>query len=351
MIVLGVVVLLGLLVLPTVALMSLTTALALLVLAISVLACGPEDSPTSARAAGPDVLQADFDLLPQPANTRVAALAWQPPTCPQVYRVRIDETYPTGLEKAMRTQAEHSESFLALGPEPGKVQTWPPGPVPKDRVFVGRAAFRGPRSQQRPLHRELSLSAALVGPASPDAPCYERTWDPVEDALALAWPQLPTRLAAVGETWPGARVEARCNRSACVDTKTRGGGPDNHFRPCTTMSWRERLDGIFTLGDEQVAVISSFWSDGHPLDEGLWSERTAVISVAHGRLLHSHAFIHHTYTGIERELRVDAIDACPGGLVAAGWSPDAAVIGERETLSSALADPSKTTDKSANEAR
>ena len=185
--------------------------------------------------------------------------------------------------------------------------------------------FRGPKTQNKPLPREFALSAALAGPASPDAPCYERTWDPVEDAVALGWPQLPARMAAVGETWVGARVEARCNRSACVDTKTRGGGPENHFRPCTTMSWRERLDGIYTLGAGQVAVISSFWSDGHPLDEGLWSERTAVVSVDSGRLLHSHTFIHHTYTGIERELRMDAVDDCPGGLVAAGWSPDAAV--------------------------
>jgi hypothetical protein len=102
------------------------------------------------------------------------------------------------------------------------------------------------------------------------------------------------------------------------------------------MSWRERLDGLFELGEDRVAVISSFWSDGHPLDEGLWSERTAVVSVEHGRLLHSHTFIHHTYTGIEREVRVDAIDSCPGGLVAAGWSPDAAASDGREALLSAL---------------
>jgi hypothetical protein len=139
-------------------------------------------------------------------------------------------------------------------------------------------------------------------------------------------------MAALGETWRGARVEARCNRSACVDTKTRGGGPDNHFRPCTTMSWRERLDGIYSVGDAHVAVISSFWSDGHPLDEGLWSERTAVVSLEHGRLLHSQTFIHHTYTGIEREVRIDAVDACPGGLVAAGWTPDPQVTAAAEAL-------------------
>jgi hypothetical protein len=71
-------------------------------------------------------------------------------------------------------------------------------------------------------------------------------------------------------------------------------------------------------------VISSFWSDGQPLGEGLWSERTAVVAVDHGRLLHATAKIHHGYSGIEREVRIDAVDELPGGLVAAGWTPDPA---------------------------
>ena len=158
---------------------------------------------------------------------RVATLAWQAPAaCPQVFRVQIDERYPDGLAAMLRTTPEQSESFLAVaGPAQGG-ETWPPGPVPEDRVFVGRSLFRGPKTQGRPLEREFALSAALAGPASPDAPCFERTWDPVEDALALGWPALPGRMVAVGETWRGARVEARCNRSACVDPKTRGGGPE-----------------------------------------------------------------------------------------------------------------------------
>ena len=343
--VLGVLALLGLLLLvPAISLVSLTTGLGLVLFVVSMVACGPASDD-----ALPETLLADFDLSPQTADTRVAALAWQPPSCPQVYRVRIDERYPDGLETALHTTAEHSESFLALAAEPGRTQVWPPGPVPRGRVFLGRTVLRGPKTQQRPLHREFALSAALAGPASPDAPCYERTWDPTEDALALAWPQLPARLTARDETWTGARVESRCNRSACIDTDTRGGGPDNHLRPCTTMSWRERLDAILTLEGQQVAVISSFWSDGHPLDQGLWSERTAVVSIDHGRLLHSHTSIHHTYTGIERELRVDAVDACPGGLVAFGWRPEPAVLEAREALLLAVADPTMTAAKLAKQ--
>ncbi len=299
------------------------------------LAAGCEQAATD--QAPPAALVEEFGLDPVGAPDRVVNLAWQAPiACPQLFRVRIDERYPDGLEAMLRTQAEHSESWLAVaGPEQG-VEGWPAGPVPGDRVFVGRAMFRGPKTQGRPLQREFALSATLAGPASPDAPCFERTWDPVEDALALGWPALPGRMVALGETWRGARVEARCNRSACIDPQTRAGGPENHQRPCTTMSWRERLDGVFHLGGERVAEISSFWSDGQPLDAGIWSERKAVVSLEHGRLIHSETLIHHGYSGIEREVRVDAVDECAGGLVAAGWSADAAASG-RAALLTALA--------------
>ena len=64
-----------------------------------------------------------------------------------------------------------------------------------------------------------------------------------------------------------------------------------------------------------------------------------VVSVEHGRLLHSQTLIHHGYSGIEREVRVDAIDGCPGGLVAAGWSPDPALVAARDALLAAAEAP------------
>ena len=297
-----------------------------LVSAVLLTACAAEADGEPAELVE---LGVEFDLAPRADPARAAPLAWRAPTrCPQVYRVRIDETYPPGLEERLHTRAEHSDSFFVIS-----------GPLAQGQEFVGRLVYRGPKTQDRPVLRDFAMSAELAGPASPDAPCRERTWDPVEDALALGWPQLPARLVARGETWRGARVEATCNRSACVDPKTGGGGRDNHFRPCATMSWRERLDGIYTLGDEQVAQISSFWSDGHPLGEALWSERSVVVSVEHGRLLHSQTLIHHGYSGIEREVRVDAIDGCPGGLVAAGWSPDPALVAARDALLAAAEAP------------
>jgi hypothetical protein len=307
-------------------------------------ACAPEpDDPPAAPE-----LAAEFDLGLLPASSRVAHLAWHPPACAQVYRVRVDETFPPGLEEFLKTREEHSTSFFALDPAaPG---TWPPGPVPQDRVFTGGLVFTGPRSAHRPLRRDFALSAALAGPASPDAACFERTWDAVEDSLALGWPQLTGRLTAAGEEWSGARVESRCNRSACVDPETRGGGPSAHHLPCVTPSWHERLDGVAELasrpsgpelasrpsgperGPLRVAVISSAWSDGHPVGQGLSSERTAVISVDHGRLLYAHARVHHGYMGIDRDIRIDAVDACPGGLVAAGWDPPEPVVTAREAI-------------------
>jgi len=323
------------------ALATAAASVGLLLLAAPLPACAAEPDAAEPDAAALVEFTGEFDLTPRADPARAAPLAWQAPAaCPQVYRVRIDESYPPGLEERLHTRAERSVSFFAIsGPQPG--DAWPAGPVPKDRVFAGRLWFQGPRTQDRPVLRDFALSAALAGPASPDAPCMERSWDPVEDALALGWPQLPARLVARGETWRGARVEARCNRSACVDPKTGGGGPDNHFRPCATMSWRERLDGLYTLGDDQLAQVSSFWSDGHPLGEALWSERSAVISVTHGRLLHSLTVIHHGYSGIEREVRVDAVDACPGGLVAAGWSPEPALVAARDALLAAAEHPTR----------
>lgn len=321
-----------------------------LALAAALVACTGEAPPEPAEALQNAVL-ADFGLSLAPAPDRAAHLAWHPPaSCTPTFRVRVDETYPDGLERLLNTKAEHSVSFFAVGPRRGaQAMTWPPGPVPEDRVFEGQMVFRGPKTADRPLLRDFALSRRLAGPASPDAPCYERTWDAPEDALALGWPELPGRLTAVGETWRGARVEARCNRAACVDPDTRGGGPQAHLRPCATMSWRETLTGLVELqgpGEPlRAAVIDGLWSDGHALGEGLWSERTALVAVDDGRLLYSHTRIHHTFSGIEREVRVDAVDVCPGGLVAAGWQPDAAVVAARETLAAELPTAKATTPR------
>lgn len=307
------------------------------------LACAPVDH------ASPLDLSAEYGLVLTDAPNAVAPLAWHAPAadCPLAYRVRVDETFPPGLEEFLHTKEEHSSSVLVLGsrflsaPKNMSGETWHEGPVPEDKPFAGQLVFRGPKTAGRELLREWAASATLVGPASPDAPCYERTWDPVEDALALGFPALPGRRVAVDEVWRGARVEGRCNRSACVDPATGAGGEEAHERPCATMSWRERLDGLYTLGGPAgdaalVAQITSFWSDGQPLDKGVWSERVALVDVLRGRLLRAEVTVHHNFTGIERHVVIDAVDGCPGGLVAAGWAAPAAVVDERDNLKAAL---------------
>lgn len=301
--------------------------------AAAALACAaPDDSPP------PLDLEPEYGLSLSEAPSPAALLAWHPvdPDCPPAYRVRVDESYPPGLEEFMHTRAEHSESVLTLGRGVLPRRTWPTGPVPHGEVDAGQLLFRGPKTAGRELLREWALSATTLGPAAPDAACYERTWDPVEDALALGWPALPGRVVRVGEAWRGARVEARCNRAACVDPETRGGGPEAHERPCATPSWRERLVGLYVLGDRTVAQVTSLWTAGHASDTGIWSERTALVDVASGRLVRAEAFIHHNFSGIERRVTVDAVDACPGGLVAAGWSPPAAVTDTADALRRSL---------------
>lgn len=304
------------------------------------LACASPDEPP------PPVDLSEYGLEPPPPSSSVAAhLAWHAPSrdCPLVYRVRVDETYPPGLAELLHTQEEHSESYLAFGPRPLSAAPWPPGPVPRGEVVEGALVFRGPKNGGRQLQREWASSATLVGPGSPDAACFERTWDPVEDALALGWPALPGRPTALGESWRGAKVESRCNRAACVDPETRGGGAVAHHRPCTTMSWEERLVGLRALGGGLVAELESVWSDGHELGVGLWAERSALVDVDRGRLVRAEAFIHHTFTGIERQVRVDAIDACPGGLVAAGWTPPERLAAALDELRAALERATRTT--------
>ncbi|MDC0718030.1 hypothetical protein [Nannocystis bainbridge] len=313
---------------------------------LAALACAPVDD------AIPVDLSADYDgLVLTDAPSAVAHLAWHAPRadCPLAYRVRIDETFPPGLAEFLHAQPERSESLLVLGwgvqstadRENMTEGQGSQGPVPKGRPFVGQLTYRGPKSAGRELLREWAASAELVGPGSPDAACYERTWDPVEDALALGFPQLPGRHTRVGEVWRGARVEGRCNRSACVDPESGAGGAAAHERPCATMSWRERLVGLYALagaGGEvtTVAQIAGFWSDGQPLDKGVWSERTVLVDADHGRPLRAEVFVHHNFTGIERHVVIDAVDTCPGGLVAAGWAAPQAVVDERAALTAAL---------------
>lgn len=290
--------------------------------------CG-EPSPTEAIAWA----NAGLGLELGPAQTSVVDLRWRAPTsCTQVYRITIDDEYPRSIARAFGSEAEESVSTLALGRDPyGKNKdknNFEVAPrLGADELWQGRLLFIGPKSEDRPLVRELFFSGAQIGLGSPDAACFERTWDPIEDALALGWPTLPGRLTALGETWRGSRVESRCNRSACADPLTGNGGSDAHNLTCTTMAWRETLEGIYEQDGRRVAAITGFWSDGHPLDQGIWSERQSLVSSDDGRLIAAEIVIHHNRYKITRNLRIEAVDNCPGGLPALGGTASEAPEG------------------------
>ncbi|MCA9634682.1 MAG: hypothetical protein KC420_01465 [Myxococcales bacterium] len=282
------------------------------------------------------------------ADTGVVDLRWRPPSeCVQVYRVVVDDEYPESFVRYMQIPAEKSESFLALGPDlvvapPRRPLGEPPSPrLTPDEVWRGRLNFFGPRTKDHELQRELLLSGSLIGPASPDAACFERTWDPIEDALALGWPALPGRLVAHGERWSGARVESRCNRSACVSDEG-AGGPEQHHLACVTMSWRETLEGIYEEEGRRIAALTSYWSDGAPPELGIWAERQSLVDADAGRLLASEITIHHNRFGVTRNLRIEAVDECPGSLPATSWAGDeAATLSTQIERARAGLDPRK----------
>jgi len=288
--------------------------------------CAPESPPQAVAWAN-----AALDLSLEPADTAIADLRWRPPAaCTQVFRITVDDEYPANAERTLGVAAERSVSTLALDRDPyakittttrTKAKTKSSPRLAADQLWTGRLLFFGPKTEDRELERELFFSGTQVGLASPDAACFERTWDPIEDALALGWPTLPGRLTAVGERWSGGRVESRCNRSACADPITGNGGPEAHDLSCVTMPWRETLEGIYEAEGQRVASIASYWSDGHPHEHGIWSERQALVSVDDGRLLAAEITIHHNRYKITRNLRIEAVDACPGGVPALGGAP------------------------------
>lgn len=263
-----------------------------------------------------------YGLEVEVAPTSVGLLRWQPPEsdCLQVYRIE------TQYDPDLQFEAD-SSSVLAFGPDERTSD-------PDDDVFAARIFYQGVRAEKRGVTRDAHLSPTFAGPAAPTVACTPKTWDPVEDALALAWPRLTDRLTAVGEHWNGLRVEGKCNRTACIDPKTGGGGPEMHDVACVTPAWREELAGIYDIGSQRYALMVATWTDGHAevgrqgVQPGIWAERWALVSLEHGRPAWVRATIRHGFPAptadqgfapVTRTWEAHAIDACPGSLADAGW--------------------------------
>ncbi len=316
------------------------SGLVLLGLAAAVVGCG---EPLSTYEALPELRAAlaDHGLEPMAVDTEIAALAWQAPPldCPHVLRLHAH------YEPELMHEGDHVDT-LALGlaaKQPRVLQGAPPPPGQTAKVWIW---YQGFRAEKRGSAREVFLSAEQIGPSAPTAACTPRTWDPMEDAFALGWPRLPSRIVGLDERWTGLRVEGRCNRSACVNPQTGGGGPDEHERTCVTMSWDERLVGVYEIGAERFALVESKWSDGHG-ELGIHTRRLALVSIDHGRPVWARVVIDHPFpqmtaekrmAPIQRTWTLEAIDACPGGLVAAGWQRPEDVVAEHDRALAELDD-------------
>jgi hypothetical protein len=219
-------------------------------------------------------------------DDRSAELCWRPPgECVEVYRVRIDDRFRDAMvARFVGREEEHSSWLFALGRRGQRVFG----------VLVREDASEDVRE------RELHWSATEVGPAAPDFACRRRSWDPIEDALALAWPRLPGARVRVGEDWIGTSVEGRCHETVCANEQ----GQFEHDRRCRARPWHEQLAGA---GDG-VAVIVSSWDDGHQEPIGILTTRTSLIH--EGRPLWVTAEVEHRWSGVSRSLELIRIDDC-----------------------------------------
>jgi hypothetical protein len=312
----------------------------LLVIASLAGGCGEAPDETWANLAQIRGALEPYGLRPEAATDAFAPLAWQAPAaaCPQVYRI-----HASYVPEQMHEQ--DSVSTLAIGRAQQREQAGKPTvevperqPIPAGMIAPLELYYHGLRAEKRGSTRDVFASAQLYGPAAPTAACFPRTWDPMEDALALGWPRLAEHAVLVGERWVGGRVGGKCNRSSCVDPLTGGGGPDQHDRACVSMSWAEQLVGVYELAGERFALVASHWDDGHG-EQGIHTDRLALISIEHGRPTWSRTQVNHpfpqpaadrTFQPVVRTWEMRSVDACPGSLAALGWERPADELPEIE---------------------
>ena len=325
---------------------------ALILGAASIVGCAEAPLSTHEHLARANAELAAFDLELVAAPAVIADLRYQAPAAACAWVYEIASSY-----EPAQAQEPNTISHLALGPAPRGSGDQPPEglPIPPGAYFSGRLYYRGIRAEKRGVARDVYLSGLHAGPTAPTAGCLPQTWDPIEDAMTLGWPKLTGRITAVEEAWTGLRVAGKCNRSACVDPKTGGGGPENHERTCITMDWQNEFAGIYTIGAEHFALVRSLWSDGHgppePSNkEGIWSERTSLVALTSGRPVWSRAKIHHNFprptadkkngawAPVVRTWEMTSIDECAGSMSSLGWERPPATVEVAAVTLASLAD-------------
>lgn len=223
------------------------------------------------------------------------ALSWRAPgECVEVYRIRVDERHrDASVASFIGRNEEHASYYLALARGNARVRSAELEPV------LGVLTREG----EQPRVRELWWSPQSVGPSAPDFACRRRSWDPIEDALALGWPRLPAARTWVGARWIGSVVGGRCHETVCVDPD----GSFAHAQPCQARPWTEQLVGA----DQSLALIFGAWDDGHDRarpELGIFTARELVID--QGRPLYVRAVIEQRWAGVRRELSLVRIDDC-----------------------------------------
>ncbi|MFO0635726.1 MAG: hypothetical protein U0168_23035 [Nannocystaceae bacterium] len=317
-------------------------ASALACVAVAASACS--ETPMSTFRALPQLREAfaPLGLEVEAMPDGVAALQWQAPsaTCPWVMQLDVAYTPAQAYE-------QDSRSMLAIARDDDRLALVDGAPIPAGVAAKLSLFYQGLRAEKRGQLREAWASGEFFGPAAPTAGCMPRTWDPMEDALALAWPRLPGRVVAVDESWEGLRVDGKCNRSPCVDPTTGGGGPDNHHRACVGMAWRERLAGVFEIADGRFALVESHWDDGHA-GQGIQTERQTLISLEHGRPVWSRTVVDHrfpqpaadhSFAPVVRTWTMHTLDGCGGSLTTLGLTLDASQTEQRAQVLDRLAHP------------
>lgn len=314
------------------------TVLAVLGCTIAGLAVRMSGEDVSAPEAEPfpgDWLQEHgVALVPAPEGHH--ALRYSPiEECVQGYRVSIEETMPDRVAQFFNRRPEQSEALLVLSTHEDEASAIDRAGQP---VRKGTLVFQSPDAGVRAytsteptpldLERDFYSSPTAIGPAAPDAACRKRSWDAVEDALALGWPQLSPHRVRTGETWTGARVEGRCNETACL-TPDGLAGAGAHDLACVTPSWTETLVGVADAGWHRYAAIVGHWrdrEDAEDIEGGVITERRALLNIDNGRLAWSETRVLHRWSQIERRIVIESIDNCPGSLASIGWEPPADLV-------------------------
>lgn len=222
-----------------------------------------------------------------PTDPRTVALRWrEPAACTERYRVEA-ATFVRGERRAASTWT------LTIAALDGRAEA--------RMVAIAGDDERRAAAQVR----ELWIEAGGVGPAAPDLACRVELGDPVEDALAFAWPALPAGEVAIGDAWTGRAVAGRCHAWACADAEGRLRRDDPS---CRAGPWRERL---LSAGPSRALVRGRWQLGGDPGSSGAAILTSRLVLIADGRPLRAILAVDSQVSDARLELELERIDDCP----------------------------------------